>query len=262
MAAACARRRALRLPPRAASVVVALILSQLLARPASADDATPPTIARVSAVYSILASERSTTQACHPVLISERELLKRQAEQQPWALKYQKPLAAVGLGLASAVFYRDHMDGVLNPRWDRWKWPFIAANAVEGYMLGPGPAIGGWAGAEIGVALGHGSLLAALGGNVLGSVLGAVVWNFFFPPNPALAPLSNDPDGDIPVQRFFKDSVCAPAPTRRFDAPQYRVEFTLDGVLHYTDLAYDPGEALLIAADGAIIGPSRVRIEE
>lgn len=241
-----------------------LLLCQALAAPAWADDdvAPPPTIVRVSAVYSILASEKETVEACRPVLISERELLLRQNEQQPWALKYQKPLAAAGLGLASAVFYRDHMDGVLNPRWDNWKWPFVAANAVQGYMFGPGAAIGGWSGAEIGVSLGHGSLLAALGGDVLGSLLGAITWNFLFPQNPVPAPPGNDPNGDIPVEHFLKDKVCVPTPTRRFGAPQYRVEFTLDGVLHYTDLAYDPGEALAIAADGTIVGPSRQRLDE
>jgi hypothetical protein len=240
-----------------------LLLCQTLALPARAnDDTPPPTIVRVSAIYSILASERETVEACRPILISERELMQRQGDQQPWALKYQKPLAAVGLGLASAVFYRDHMEGVLDPKWDKWKGVFIAANAVQGYMLGPGAAIGAWGGAELGLSLSGGKLLAALGGDIIGSVLGAMVWSFLFPPNPALAPLSNDPDGDIPVQRFLKDKVCAPTPTRRFDAPQYRVEFTLDGVLHYTDLAYDPGEALAIAADGSIIGPSRERLDE
>lgn len=241
-----------------------VLLCPALAAPAHADDdaPAPPTIVKVSAVYSILASEKETVDACRPVLISERELLLRQGDDQPWALKYQKPLAALGLGLASATFYKQHMEGVIDPKWDKWKGVFIAANAVQGYMFGPGAAIGAWGGAEIGLKVSGGKLLAALGGDIIGSVLGAMVWNFMFPPNPALAPPSDDPNGDIPVQRFFKDQVCAPAPLRRYDMPQYRVEFTLDGVLHYTDLAYDPGEALAIAADGTIIGPSRERPEE
>lgn len=257
-------RRCFRRTPPTRRVLAIVLLGLTLARPVWADDdvAPPPTIVRVNAVYSILASEKETVETCRTVLISERELLLRQQEPQSWALKYQKPLAAAGLGLASAAFYRGHMEGVLDPRWDNWKWPFVAANAVQGYMFGPGAAIGGWAGAEIGVSLGKGSLLAALGGDVFGSLLGAVAWNFLFPQYPALAPPGNDPNGDIPVEHFIKDKVCAPAPTRRFDAPQYRVEFTLDGVLHYTDLAYDPGEALAIAADGSIIGPSRERIDE
>ena len=254
------------LPHPARRVIAALALAHGLALPVLADDGSDPgsaaTIVRVSAVYSLQASERETIEACRPVLISERELLHRQSEQQPFALKYQDPLAAVGLGLASAQFYNKHMDGVLNPRWDKWKWPFVAANAVQGYMFGPGAAIGAWAGAEIGVSLGKGSLLAALGGDLIGSLLGAMVWNFIFPQNPALAPPSNDPNGDIPVEHFLRDKVCAPTPTRRFEPPLYRVEFTLDGVLHYTDLAYDPGEALAIAADGTIIGPSRERLDE
>jgi len=239
-------------------------LGLALASPAEADDdaPTPPTIVRVSAVYSILASKKETVDACRPVLISERELLLRQGDGQPWALKYQKPIAALGLGLASAAFYKQHMEGTINPKWDKWKGAFIAANAVQGYMFGPGAAIGAWGGAELGLSLSGGKLLAALGGDIIGSVLGAMVWNFMFPPNPALAPPSNDPNGDIPVQRFLRDQVCAPTPQRHYDTPQYRVEFTLDGVLHYTDLAYDPGEALAIAADGTIIGPARERLDD
>lgn len=240
------------------------LLCAAFAAPALAEDdaPAPPTIVKVSAVYSILASEKETVDACRPVLISERELLLRQGDEGPWALKYQKPLAALGLGLASAAFYKQHMEGTIDPKWDKWKGVFIAANAVQGYMFGPGAAIGAWGGAELGLSLSGGKLLAALGGDIIGSLLGAMVWNFMFPPNPALAPPGNDPNGDIPVQRFFKDQVCAPTPLRRYDAPQYRVEFTLDGVLHYTDLAYDPGEALAIAADGTIIGPSRERPDE
>ena len=49
---------------------------------------------------------------------------------------------------------------------------------------------------------------------------------------------------------------------RTFDAPEYRVEFILNGIEFFADLPYDPGEGLSIAADGTILGPSRVPFEE
>lgn len=247
-------------------VFFALMIGFWFTLPVWADDNGPmaekPTIARVLAVYSILASEKETVKECHSELISERDMLQREQDQQPWGLKYAKPLSAVGLGVASSVFYTNHMEGVISPRWKKWRTPFIAANAIEGYIVGPGPSIGGWAGAELGLWLSSGNLLAALAGDIVGSVLGGMAWNFLFPQHPALAPLPTDPDGDIPVEYFLKDKVCTEIKTRHFDAPQYRVEFMLDGVEFVADLPYDPGEALNIGADGTILGPSRTRLEE
>lgn len=248
---------------RAAPVLLAALLNAL---PAHADEgsapATEPSIVRVDAVYSVLSSETSKTRACHQELVSERELLQREQAQQPWALRYAKPLSAVGLGLASAAFYKSHIKDEVNPRWDKWKIPFVAANAVQGYMLGPGASIGAWAGAEIGLSLSGHNLLVALAGDIAGTLLGAALWNFFFPQTATPAAPATDPDGDIPIERFLAQSVCAETPQRRYDAPQFRVLFTLDGVQHYTDLAYDPGEALAIASDGTIIGPSRAPLDE
>ena len=250
---------------RATPLLLAALLNAL---PAHADDdaaAAPPaapSVVRVDAVYAVLSSETSSANSCHQELVSEHELALREQAQQPWALRYAKPLSAAGLGLTSAVFYKKHIEDAVNPRWHRWKIPFVAANAVQGYMLGPGGAIGAWAGAEIGLALSSDNLLVALAGDIAGTLLGAALWNFFFPQVAALAAPATDPDGDIPIERFLTQSVCGETPQRRYDAPHYRVLFTLDGVQHYADLAYDPGEALAIAADGTIIGPSRAPLDE
>lgn len=260
------KRHVPRLTPQVCGVLGALVLSQCFTLPAWADDDIPkpeePSIARVLAVYSILASEQATVKECHSVLISERDMLQREDDQQPWALKYAKPLSAVGLGVASNSFYTGHMEGVISPRWEKWRLPFIGANAIEGYIVGPGPSIGAWAGAELAVWLSGGNLLVALVGDIIGSVLGGMAWNFLFPQHPALAPLPTDPNGDIPVEYFLKDKVCAETKTRRFDAPQYRVEFMHEGVEFFADLPYDPGGGLSIAADGTILGPYRTPIEE
>lgn len=256
----------LRRAPVAFGVLGAFVLCSCVTLPASAQDSTTtpegPSIARVQAVYSILASQKKPVKECHPELISERDMLQREHDQQPFALKFGKPLSAIGLGWASSDFYDDHMKGVISPSAEKWRIPFIAANAVEGYMIGPGASFGAWAGAEIGVSLSSGSLWAALAGDILGSIIGGIVWNFLFPQHPAMAPLPTDPDGDIPVEYFFKDKVCGETSKRSFDAPEYRVEFVLNGVEFFADLPYDPGEGLSIAADGTILGPSRVPFEE
>ena len=77
-----------------------------------------------------------------------------------------------------------------------------------------------------------------------------------------MGPLPTDPEGNIPVEYFFRDKVCAETSKRSFDAPEYRVEFVLNGTEFFADLPYDPGEGLRIAPDGTILGPSRESMEE
>ena len=261
-----ANRHLARLPLPVVRGMAGMLLGISLTLPACAEDSEQPveepTIAKVHAVYSILASERKSVKECYPQLISERDMLQREHDQQPFALKYGKPLSALGLGWASSDFYDEHMKGVISPNAEKWRIPFIAANAVEGYMIGPGASFGAWAGAEIGVSLSSGNLWAALAGDILGSIVGAIVWNFLFPQHPAMGPLPTDPEGDIPVEYFFRDKVCAETSKRSFDAPEYRVEFVLNGIEFFADLPYDPGEGLRIAPDGTILGPFRERAEE
>ena len=259
-------RHLARLSAPVARGIAGVLLGFSFALPAGADDGEPPpegpTIARVQAVYSILASEKKAVKECHPELISERDMLQREHDQQPFLLKYGKPISAIGLGWASSDFYDAHMKGVISENAEKWRIPFIAANAIEGYMIGPGGSTGAWAGAEIGVSLSGGNLWAALAGDILGSIVGAIVWNFLFPQHPAMGPLPTDPDGDIPVEYFFRDKVCGQTNQRTFDAPEYRVEFILNGIEFFADLPCDPGEGLSIAADGTILGPYRTPLEE
>lgn len=60
-------------------------------------------------------------------------MLQREHDQQPFALKFGKPLSAISLGWAGSDFYDDHMKGVISPSAEKWRIPSIAANAIEGY---------------------------------------------------------------------------------------------------------------------------------
>ena len=209
--------------------------------------------------YATLEKQPTVAPMCWQVLIPERDVQIREHNAKPWLLRHIVPIAgAVMGGAVGGLLLRQHATSQLVIR--HWALPVIAAGAAGGYFAGPAGVTGFVVGAAIGEKLGKRKLPITLGTGAAGVLIGMKLWNIVFPPDIPPAPQA-DPAGDIDVEVFVRDEICGSTVQTAYVQSMYRVAYRVNGEKKFADLAYDPGEALLINAAGTITGPARVRLD-
>ena len=209
--------------------------------------------------YATLDKQQSVAPMCWQVLVPERDIQIRKHNAKPWLLRHIVPIAgAVMGGAVGGLLLRQHATSQLVIR--HWALPVVAAGAGAGYFAGPAGVTGFVVGAAIGEKLGKRKLPITLGSGAAGALIGIKVWNLLFPPDVPPAPQA-DPLGDIDVEVFVRDEICGSTVQTAYTQSTYRVAYRINGEDKFADLAYDPGEALLVNAAGTITGPARIRLD-
>ena len=209
--------------------------------------------------YATLDKQQVSAPMCWQVLVPERDIQIREHNAKPWLLRNLVPIAgAVMGGAVGGLLLRQHAISAVITR--RWALPVIAAGAAGGYFAGPGGVTGFVVGAAIGEKLGKRKLPITLGTAAAGGLLGIKLWNKVFPPDIPPAPQA-DPAGDIDVEVFVRDEICGTTVQTAYSQSMYRVAYRLNGEEKIADLAYDPGDALLVNAAGIVTGPARIRLD-
>lgn len=233
-------------------------LALAFAAPAFSQDADDTIVAPVLYASMTQASSQTLVPACWQVLVSERELLIRENNQRPWLMQNIMPLTGAALGgLSAGLLLRRHATIAIAKR---WALPVIAGGGAAGFLLGPGGVAGAVLGGAIGNQLGKPKVAPTLAGAMAGALVGKGVWEMVFPPA-VPPPPSDDPEDDIPVEVFLKDQSCGTRIEATHSQSLYRVAYSFKGEERLAELPYDPGEALLVSADGEIAGPARRRID-
>jgi hypothetical protein len=217
-----------------------------------------PIVAPVLYAYVSTTNAVTQEQSCWQVLTPERDVLIREQNARPWLSKNLVPLVGAAMGgLTAGLVLKRHTSAAVTRR---WAIPIVVGGAAGGFFLGPGAVVGAVVGGAIGEKLGKRKLPITLGGTLGGALAGKAIWDKIFPP--AVPPLpGNEPDDDIPVEVFLREQTCAVKPVSSYDQSSFRVGYQVNGEEFVADLPYDPGEALLIDGNGAVVGPARVRIE-
>ena len=209
--------------------------------------------------YATLGKQQTAARMCWQVLVPERDIKIREHTAKPWLLRNLVPITgAVMGGAVGGLLLRQHATSQMVIR--HWALPVVAAGATAGYFAGPGGVTGFVVGAAIGEKLGKRKLPITLGSGAAGALIGIKAWNFLFPPDVPDAPQA-DPEGDIDVEVFVRDEVCGTGVQTAYTQSLYRVAYRYNGEERFADLAYDPGEALLINAAGTVTGPARIRLD-
>lgn len=217
-------------------------------------------IAPVLSVYASTSRADSVDNQCWASLISQRQLLIRQEQARPWFVRNMTPLigAAMGMGLGAYVL-KSHFSAEVA---SRWMLPVVAGSGLAGYQVGPGGVIGTAVGAKLGAWAGRNltgpkekmKKPLILAGAVGGAAAGKALWDMVFPPAvPAEATEDN-----IPVEVFLRDKTCENRLQASYDRSLYRVAYRFNGEDLSADLDYDPGEALLLDAEGKPLAPARL----
>ncbi len=219
----------------------------------------PDVTAPVLYAYATLDKPQTVTPICWQVLIPQREIQIREHNAKPWLLRNIVPIAgAIMGGAVGGLLLRQHATSQIVIH--RWALPVVAAGAAGGYFAGPAGVTGLVVGAAIGDKLGKRKLPITLGSGVAGALIGMKLWDMVFPPDVPPAPQA-DPAGDIDLEVFVRDEVCGTAVQRAYSQSMYRVAYRFNGEDKLADLAYDPGDALLVNAAGTITGPARIRLD-
>lgn len=209
--------------------------------------------------YATLDKQQTVAPMCWQVLVPERDILIREHNAKPWLLRHITPIAgAVMGGTVGGLLLRQHATSKLVIR--HWSLPVIAAGAAGGYFAGPAGVTGFVVGAAIGEKLGKRKLPITLGSGAAGTLIGIKLWDMVFPPDVPPAPEA-DPAGNIDVEVFVRDEICGSTVQTAYSQSMYRVAYRINGEEKFADLAFDPGEALLVNAAGTVTGPARIRLD-
>lgn len=226
--------------------------------PASAQENTQTTVTPVLYVYATLGHQQKIADACWQTLVTERQLMLREEQAQPWLLRNAVPLIGTAMGAATGGYLLRRHASALNV--ERWLTPAMLGGGLFGFAFGPAGVVGGLAGGLIGDRFGKHKFPVVLASGLVGAAIGKKLWDMAFPPAALLEQLG-DAQGEIPVETFLREKTCGAVLQSEYGAPHYRVVYRFEGEEYTTDLPYDPGEALLLDATGQVQGPARVRVE-
>ena len=218
--------------------------------------ATPVTVIPVLYVYQTLTHQQKIEQVCWPTLVTEHQMMLQEEQAKPWLWRNAVPLVGVAMGVAGGSYLLRRHASAQNIQ--RGMIPAMLGGGLFGLAFGPAGVIGGFAGGLLGDRFGKHKFPIVLASGLLGAATGKKLWDLVFPPLAALDDASDDP-GVVALETFLRQQSCAATLDVSYDAPQYRVTYRVGDDEYETDLPYDPGEALLLDAQGRILGPARGR---
>lgn len=184
---------------------------------------------------------------CWDVIVSDRQLAQRQYEQQPWVVKYWKPI--LGAVLGGAVAYQ--FTGNYGPTHQKWTYPTVAGGMAVGALAGPGAVLGGYGLGTLAYAYIPGKLPVVAAVSLLGAILGDKAFDFLFPDKPSkdlLAPVQ--PGQYLAEQQFYIETSCLSRPKTQYTESAYQVVYEYQGQRHTVSVPRFPGDTIELDANG------------